>query len=404
MYTGAIGNYSDMKHTDTKQEQHSYIKSPWMHGIVAVGVGVVTVVAIGYFDFFAVEYHADAEVTHLLGITGDQKKEKKKEETAQVLDKEAYDLKMIQLALGVQELPTITTVATSSDGILATTTTKVTSTSDGLWPVTDAPYPKAGALLPFNRIIAYYGNFYSTRMGALGEYPADEMIARLEAEVSRWEKADPYTPVVPAIHYIAATAQPHPGEDGGYRFRMPDDQIQHAVDLAERIDGIVFLDLQIGQSDIMREVKAIEEWLRLPNVHLGIDPEFSMKRGGAPGTEIGTVSAADVNAVAEYLAQLVEEHDLPPKVLVIHRFTYAMVSNTQDIKPLPEVQIVMHMDGWGEPAKKFGTYNQVVYPEPVQFTGFKLFYKNDLKPPSTHVLTPEELLTLKPQPIYIQYQ
>jgi hypothetical protein len=38
----------------------------------------------------------------------------------------------------------------------------------GRWPV-KAPYPLAGALLPYNRIIAYYGNLYSTRMGILGE-------------------------------------------------------------------------------------------------------------------------------------------------------------------------------------------------------------------------------------------
>jgi hypothetical protein len=45
-----------------------------------------------------------------------------------------------------------------------------------------------------------------------------------------------------------------------------------------------------------------------------------------------------------------------------------------------------------------------VAPEPVQFTGFKLFYKNDLLPPSTGMLTPAQLLKLTPQPMYIQYQ
>jgi hypothetical protein len=40
----------------------------------------------------------------------------------------------------------------------------------------------------------------------------------------------------------------------------------------------------------------------------------------------------------------------------------------------------------------------------VQFTGFKLFYKNDLLPPSTGMFTPAQLLKLTPAPIYIQYQ
>src|SRR5687767_13840011 len=32
--------------------------------------------------------------------------------------------------------------------------------TSGRWPV-KAPYPKGGAILPFNRIISYYGNLYS---------------------------------------------------------------------------------------------------------------------------------------------------------------------------------------------------------------------------------------------------
>jgi hypothetical protein len=81
-----------------------------------------------------------------------------------------------------------------------------------------------------------------------------------------------------------------------------------------------------------------------------------------------------------------------------------MVTNYQNIKPLPEVQIVMDMDGWGPKAKKIGTYKQFIYREPVQFTGFKLFYKNDILEKGTTLFTPEELLKLNPRPIYIQYQ
>ena len=34
-----------------------------------------------------------------------------------------------------------------------------------------------------------------------------------------------------------------------------------------------------------------------------------------------------------------------------------------------EIAIVMDMDGWGSQAKKIGTYTNVIYAEPVQFTG-----------------------------------
>src|SRR5690606_19570627 len=67
--------------------------------------------------------------------------------------------------------------------------------TSGYWPVKNQPYPLSGAILPFKRVIAYYGNLYSKRMGILGEYAPKEMLSRLNVEVKKWEKADPKTPV-----------------------------------------------------------------------------------------------------------------------------------------------------------------------------------------------------------------
>ena len=302
-----------------------------------------------------------------------------------VLDKAAYDHKMQVLA---------------NNGPISTTT--ATSTRKA-WP-TQAPYPNVGAILPFKRIIAYYGNFYSKGMGVLGEYPEEVVLEKLRAEVASWEAADPSTPVLPAIHYIVTTAQELPQKDGMYTLRMPDTQIDHALELAQKVNGIVFIDFQVGKSTLQKELPHYEKYLAMPNVHLGIDPEFSMKTGHKPGTVIGEFDAVDINYASNYLAQLVRAHNLPPKILVIHRFTKDMVTNYKKITPLPEVQIVMDMDGWGDKAKKIGTYTHVVAAEPVQFTGFKIFYKNDLLPPSTGLLTPADVLKLSPRPIYIQYQ
>ncbi len=314
------------------------------------------------------------------------------------LDERAYDTKLLALAQ----------VATSSpwySAFLNPSASTSASTTPELWPVR-AAYPRdSRALLPFNRIVSYYGNFYSRAMGALGEYEPEEMLTRLKAAAAEWEAADPATPVIPAIHYIAIVAQGSEGRDGKYRARMPDEEIEKALKLAEEIDGIVFLDLQVGLSDIESEVAVYEEYLKFPQVHLGLDPEFAMQTSGyPPGHVIGTYDAADINYAAEYLAKLVREYDLPPKVLVIHRFTQKMVTNYDKIKPLAEVQIVMDMDGWGSPARKKNTYYQVIEPEPVQFTGFKIFYKNDLKEDPPQLLTPKEVLELTPAPVYIQYQ
>ena len=142
----------------------------------------------------------------------------------------------------------------------------------------------------------------------------------------------------------------------------------------------------------------------MPNVHIGIDAEFAMKSAHVPGQAGGVYDAADINYVTNYMAKIVRENNLPPKILVVHRFTQGGVTNYKNIKTIPEVQIVMHMDGWGEPARKVNTYKTYIHREPVQFTGFKIFYKNDVIRSKARLMTPEELLNLKPRPVYIQYQ
>ena len=273
----------------------------------------------------------------------------------------------------------------------------------GKWPAKFA-YPLPGAILPFHRIVAFYGNLYSKKMGILGELPKEEMLQKLKKEVAMWKAADSTVPVIPALHYVAVTAQGSPGKDGKHRMRMPDSQMDSMINWAKEINGLVFLDIQVGHSSVAAEVPPLEKYLQLPQVHLGIDPEFSMKTGNVPGTKIGTFDAADINVAIDHLAALVKKYNLPPKILVVHRFTQGMLTNYANIKKVPEVQIVIDMDGWGDKILKRSSYLRYVYREPVEFTGFKLFYKNDTKTGGDQLYTPAELLKFVPKPIYIQYQ
>lgn len=269
----------------------------------------------------------------------------------------------------------------------------------GLWPA-KAPYPLAGAILPFKRIVAYYGNLYSTRMGILGEVPKDSMLKRLGQEVKRWNDADSTTPVIPALHYIAVTAQ---GNGGKQRMRLFK-KIDTVVQWAREIHGLVFLDIQVGSSTVQEEIPELEKYLLLDSVHLGIDPEFSMKNNERPGTVIGTFNSDDINYAIDYLANLVKKNNLPPKILMVHRFTQGMVTGYDKIKKVPEVQVVMDMDGWGDKPLKISSYKRYIFREPVQFTGFKLFYKNDIRANKQGFMQTDEILRLIPKPIYIQYQ
>ena len=274
------------------------------------------------------------------------------------------------------------------------------SAVNAMWPV-KGPEPLPGSILPHKRIIAFYGNPLSTRMGVLGEYEPDDMLRRLDAEVAAWELADPATPVQPALHLIAVVAQASPGRDGKYRLRMDSAVIERVAGWANRRNALVFLDLQVGLSTLREELPYFERFLSRPNFHVGIDPEFSMKNGGLPGKRIGTYDAADVNFASSYLAGLVTAHNLPPKVLVVHRFTQRGLTNYQNIKLDPRVQVVIHMDGFGSPTLKRGTFKRYVKAEPVQFVGWKQFFKSRNDKPRTTIA---EILKLWPRVLYIQYQ
>jgi hypothetical protein len=207
---------------------------------------------------------------------------------------------------------------------------------------------------------------------------------------------------------------------------MGDGLIDTVASWAEERGWIVFLDIQTGHSTVAEEIEPLLPFLERPYVHLALDPEFAMKSGGVPGRRIGTLDAKDVNHAIEVLGKVVTEHKLPPKVLVVHRFTRRMLTNTDSIRLDPRVQVVIQMDGFGAPAHKQDAYRFWISPHPVQYTGFKLFYKNDRDPrtkvagfePSCDrvtyelvgcgddgLMTPEQVIgSLYPVPLYIQYQ
>jgi hypothetical protein len=271
------------------------------------------------------------------------------------------------------------------------------------WPV-NGPEPLPGAILPQKRIIAFYGNPLSWRMGILGKSSKEDMLQKLRQEVAQWEEADPSLQVQPALHLIAVTAQTTSGKAGKYRMIMPDKIVKKVYDWAKEANALLFIDIQTGHDDI-RELLPRFEWiLKNPDVHLGIDPEFNLvKTRAVPGTRIGTLDAEEVNYITDYLRELVQKHNLPPKVLTVHRFTQNGVTNFNKIALIPEIQIVMHMDGWGSPCLKRDSYKKYIVAEPVQYAGFKLFYHNDTKK-GDRLMTPAEVLRLKPKPLYIQYQ
>jgi hypothetical protein len=170
--------------------------------------------------------------------------------------------------------------------------------------------------------------------------------------------------------------------------------------VAEENDALLLLDVQIGYSTIAEEVEAIKPFLKRPYVHLAIDCEWNMASGEIPGQTFGQCSGENVMGAADTLSRIVEENDLPPKVMVVHQFRSDMVINKEALEPTENVEMVVHADGFGLRKNKLSKYKLLVNEQPVQYGGFKLFYDQDV-----NLFSPREVLKeLDPDPAVISYQ
>lgn len=258
---------------------------------------------------------------------------------------------------------------------------------------------KDGPLLG-NRIVAFYGHPWSPQMGILGEYEDPrQMVEDLEEQAAVYTKLDPDLPAKPTIELISSVAQRDPGEDGLYLSHTPPEVIEEYARLAEKNDLLLLLDVQLGRGTVAEEVERIKPFLKRPYVHLAIDTEYSVEAGEVPGMNLGSVDAGEIMGAARTLNEIVEEEDLPAKMLLVHQFEPSVVTNKQLLEPLPNVQIAVHADGFGTPEAKLAKYDILIREEPVQYGGFKVFYRQDVP-----MLTPKEVLAMEPPPAVVTYQ
>jgi len=253
--------------------------------------------------------------------------------------------------------------------------------------------------LATHRLITYYGHPYDDRMGILGEYDPEPMIQKLKEQTAAYTAADPSRPGLCTIELIASVAQGSPGADGLYIGRTPTKEIEKFSQLAEKHGCLLMLDIQMGYDTIQNDVTPLLPFLRKPHVHLAIDPEFHVKRGQIPGESYGSVTSGEVTWAMQTLGDLVRANNLPDKIIVLHQFREDMLPDKGNIKPLPNVDLVVMMDGWGLPTAKIANYNTFVRDELIQYGGIKLFYRQD-----DPLLTPSEVVKLDPTPLVVIYQ
>jgi hypothetical protein len=118
-----------------------------------------------------------------------------------------------------------------------------------------------------------------------------------------------------------------------------------------------------------------------------------------PGRQIGSTDAAAVNEVSGYLSRIVRAGNLPQKLLVVHRFTQDMIRNEHRLRRRRGVALTVNVDGFGDRPNKIAKYREFTRARQDRHHGFKLFYGED-----TGLMTPQQVLRLRPRPNLVVYE
>ncbi|QDZ43449.1 cell wall-binding repeat-containing protein [Corynebacterium sp. sy039] len=258
-----------------------------------------------------------------------------------------------------------------------------------------------GLVFPGRRMVALYGHPSGPALGAMGEQPPAEAVARVQELAAQYQPLEDQ-PVIPAFEVIATVASGSAGADGNYSNESDVAELRPYIEAIGQAGGYAVIDLQPGTGNFLQQAKLYEELLRLPYVGLALDPEWKLNPGEKPLSRVGSATAEEINEVSEWLAQFVRENELPQKAFVLHQFQVAMIEDRENLDTAhPELAFVLHADGHGDPGQKFDTWNVLRQDlSPDFFMAWKNFYDED-----TPTFSPEQTYTeVDPRPWFVSYQ
>lgn len=255
-------------------------------------------------------------------------------------------------------------------------------------------------LLANNTIVAFYGHPLSQRMGILGLHSKEEIAGRVEAYAGYYDQVNGKDGAVGAYYIIYGTCWP--GGEIGY---LKDSILEEYIHYAQQRGMLVFVDHQIGKYSVEESMERILPFLRYPNVHLAIDPEWRTLK---PMKEIGSITAEELNKAQRMMQDYIVANKIPGiRMLVVHQFQDKMIRDRDLVRAtLDRVVLVHTADGFGSPAMKRSSYAQNSKAENIPVKGFKLFFKSDfpLAGWDNPLLSPAEVMALEPRPGLIIYQ
>jgi hypothetical protein len=251
-----------------------------------------------------------------------------------------------------------------------------------------------------NDILAFYGHPLSKNMGILGCYSKEELNQRLSALAEEYKAAGGGRGVLKAFYIIYGTVWPE-GEIG----ILSETVLKEYIEYAQANDILVFIDHQIGRYNPVDSLKRMLPWLKYPNVHLALDPEW---RTTKPMKEIGMVTAEEINQAQKIMEDYMIENHIPgERMLVIHQFNWRMISGREKVQSgFRRVRLVHCADGFGSPEVKKQSYEYNARASNMPIKGFKLFYNSGVSGAGydSPLLSPQDVFALNPRPYIIMYQ
>ncbi|WP_202879632.1 hypothetical protein [Serinicoccus kebangsaanensis] len=292
---------------------------------------------------------------------------------------------------------------TSPEGSATQSAAPAPGDGDDAATTSEAPVelPRGGReIFPDFRLVGYVGHPDSAGMGRLGIGDPDERADEIETELADFAGD---REMLPVLELVVSIAHPVPGADGTYRTHVPDQMIDDFLALARRHDALLLLNIQTGAVPFPEEVPQFEEWLVEPDVGVALDPEWAVQPGQVPGQVYGSTTGAELDEVAAYLADLVDEHDLPEKAMVYHQVASSVVREESGLTEHDGVVAIKSVDGIGHPLDKVATYERVTESTPEHVHGgFKLFLEEDVE--FGPLMTPEEVAELDPEVEYLMVE
>lgn len=251
-----------------------------------------------------------------------------------------------------------------------------------------------------NDIVALYGKPGARNMGVLGQYTMEGIEPIMQDFIKAYDEANGDRGIIPALYIIYGTVWPE-GEIGITNKSVLIDYIT----FAQERGWYIFLDHQIGRYSVENAVNALLPWLKYPNVHLALDPEWRTEK---PMQEIGYVNAKELNIAQQMIQDYIEAENLPGRrMLVVHQFKPRMITNRAAVRSdFERVKIIHCADGFGAPALKRNAYRYNAEATNLPLKSFKLFMKPTIEKAGWDepLMTPEEVLALEPRPYLIMYQ